>query len=83
MEKPYCNWEDEDWDTLIYAIKKNKCILMLGPDTSVETVDGQSCLLTESLANQLVKKLKSEARKRINSNDLAQVSQYYAIENTG
>ena len=80
MGMPYCDWEDENWEALIYAIKKNKCILMLGPDTAIEKVGGQPRLLTESLANQLAEKLKSETRKRINSNDLAQVSQYYAIE---
>lgn len=80
MELPYCNWEDEDWDTLIYAIKQNNCILMLGPDTAVEMVDGQPQLLTESLANQLAERLEPGTRKPLNPSDLAQVSQYYAIE---
>jgi hypothetical protein len=80
MGTPYCDWEDEDWDTLIYAINQNNCILMLGPDTSVETVDGQPLLLTESLANLLAERLEPGTRKSLNLSDLAQVSQYYAIE---
>jgi len=80
MEMPYCNWEDEDWDTLIYAINQNNCILMLGPDTAVETVGGQTRLLTESLANQLAERLGQGTRKTLNSSDLAQVSQYYDME---
>ncbi len=80
MEMPYCNWEDEDWDTLIYAINQNNCILMLGPDTAVETIDGQSRLLTETLANQLAERLDPETRKPLNPSDLAQVSQYYEME---
>jgi hypothetical protein len=80
MELPYCKWEDEDWDTLIYAINQNNCILMLGPDTAVEMVEGQPQLLTESLANQLAERLEPGTRKPLNPSDLAQVSQYYAIE---
>jgi hypothetical protein len=80
MKMPYCNWEDEDWDTLIYAINQNNCILMLGPDTAVETVNGQPRLLTESLANQLAERLEPGTRKPLNSSDLAQVSQYYDME---
>ena len=77
---PYCNWEDENWEALIYAIKKNKCILMLGPDTAIEKVGGQPRLLTESLANQLAERLEPGTRKLLNPSDLAQASQYYAIE---
>jgi hypothetical protein len=80
MEKLYCNWEDEDWDTLIYAINQNNCILMLGPDTAVETVDGQPRLLTECLANQLAERLKPGTLKQLDPSDLAQVSQYYEEE---
>jgi hypothetical protein len=78
--KVYQNWKKDDWDTLIYTITQKDCILMLGPDTAVETVDRQPRLLTEILANQLVQEINSETRKRINSDDLAQVSQYYAME---
>jgi hypothetical protein len=77
---PYCNWEDDDLDTLIYAINQDNCILMLGPDTAVETVDGLPRLLTESLANQLAERLDPGTRKPLNPSDLAQVSQYFAIE---
>jgi hypothetical protein len=80
MGMPYCNWEGEDWDTLIYAINQNNCILMLGPDTAVETVDGQTWLLTEILANQLAERLEQGTRKPLDPSDLAQVSQYYEIE---
>jgi hypothetical protein len=80
VAEPYCKWEDEDWDTLIYAIKKKNCILMLGPDTAVETVNGQPRLLTESLANQLAGKIEPVTLARINKSDLAQVSQYYPMD---
>lgn len=74
------NWKKKDWDTLIYAINQNNCILMLGPDTAVETVDGQPRLLTESLTNQLVEELEPDTPKTFNPSDLAQVSQYYEEE---
>lgn len=77
---PYCKWEDENWDTLIYAISQKNCILMLGPDTAVESVNGQPCLLTERLANQLAEKIEPGTLERINPSDLAQVSQYYAAD---
>jgi MinD-like ATPase involved in chromosome partitioning or flagellar assembly len=73
-------WEDENWDTLIYTINQNNCILMLGPDTAVETVDGEQRLLTKILANHLAEKIEPGILERINPSDLAQVSQYYAME---
>ena len=80
MGMPFCDWEDEDWDTLIYAVNQSNCILMLGPDTGVETVAGQTRLLTESLANQLAERLDPGTRDLLDPSDLAQVSQYFAIE---
>jgi hypothetical protein len=75
-----CNLSEDDLDTLIYNIKQKNCILMLGPDTATETVDGVPILLTETLANQLSEKIDSETLKRINTSDLAQVSQHYVKE---
>jgi hypothetical protein len=77
---PYCDWEDENWDTLIYAIRKNNCILMLGPDAATEAVNGTHRPLTEILANQLAEKIKPEIKKEINPSDLAQISQQYCME---
>lgn len=77
---PYCDWEPENWDTLIYAIRKNNCILMLGPDAAAEAVNGTHRPLTEILANQLAEKIKPEIKKEINPSDLAQVSQQYFME---
>jgi hypothetical protein len=74
------DWDEENWDTLIYSIRQGNCILMLGPDAAVEEVDGQPHLLTEILANQLAEKIDTETREKINPSDLAQVSQYYSIE---
>jgi len=77
-KKMECKLDNDDLDTLIYAIKQKNCILMLGPDTATETVDEKTYLLTESLASQLAEELEQKTRERINPSDLAQVSQYYA-----
>jgi hypothetical protein len=73
-------WDDENWETLIYAIQQRNCILMLGPDAAYEELKGQPRLLTETLANQLAEKIKPEIKEKINPSDLAQVSQYYCME---
>lgn len=72
--------EEENWETLIYAIQQKNCILMLGPDAAVEEKDGQLHPLTEILANQLAERIEPEIKKKINPSDLAQVSQYYCME---
>lgn len=35
-----CRLDDENFEQLIFAIRRKKCILMLGPDASVEQVNG-------------------------------------------
>ncbi|UCH93308.1 MAG: toll/interleukin-1 receptor domain-containing protein [Candidatus Aminicenantes bacterium] len=73
----YCVWEYDNWDTLIYAIKQNKCILMLGPDAAAVEVEGKKRMLTEILADELAEKIDPETRKKFSTSDLAQVAQYY------
>ncbi|MCP4109425.1 MAG: toll/interleukin-1 receptor domain-containing protein [Desulfobacteraceae bacterium] len=75
-----CVWDDEYWATLIYTIKQNDCILMLGPDASVEQVNGHSRPLAEVLANRLSEKIKPELREKIDNSSLAQVSMHYYMD---
>jgi len=35
-----CTPDNENFEQLIFAIRRKKCILMLGPDASVEQVNG-------------------------------------------
>ena len=76
----YGNWTPEDWETLLYTIYRQNCILMLGPDAAVEKVEGQFCPLTELLAHELAEKLRPEIRKYVDPSNLAQVAQYYRLE---
>lgn len=79
---PFCQWEDENWETLLHAIKHKECILMLGPDVPCEVLEGKQRPLTEILANDLAKKIDGEAQEEINISDLAQVTGcYLMIEN--
>lgn len=80
---PYCDWEDENWDTLIYSIQERDCILMLGPDAATCEVDGQQRPMTEILANQLAEKIDTKIKENIDNSDLLQVSQYYTMEKGG
>lgn len=74
-------WNDEDWSTLIYTIRRKNCILMLGPDAAVEKADGQSRFLTEILANELAEKITSKvALWNENRSNLVQIAQYYCME---
>ncbi len=68
------------WETLIFSIQQKKCILMLGPDVSTEEMKGMSRPLTEILANKLAKKIEPGIKKRINIDDLAEVSQFYYMK---
>jgi len=76
-----CKLDDENFKQLIFAIRKKKCILMLGPDASVEEAEGKLQPLNKILASELAEKLKSDFRKDINPSHLTEVSQYYQIEN--
>ncbi len=33
---PFCDWENDDWETLNLALQHKNCILMLGPDIPME-----------------------------------------------
>lgn len=77
----YGEWNDEDWSTLIYTIRRQNCILMLGPDAAVEQVDGQPRFLTEILAGELAEKITAKIESwNIAPSNLAQVSQFYCME---
>ncbi|MCX6583585.1 MAG: toll/interleukin-1 receptor domain-containing protein [Candidatus Aminicenantes bacterium] len=71
------DWGDDDWNTLIKAIMRGNCILMLGPDASTVEENGTYRPLTEILANQLAEKIRPEDKTQIDVSNLAQVSQYY------
>lgn len=80
MQNTYCDWEDENWDTLIYSLHQKNCILMLGPDAATEEFNGRNRPLTEALSNELAEKIEPEFKKELNPFDLAQVAQQYCME---
>lgn len=53
---PYCTLDEDYWSTIIHAIKQQKCILMLGPDASIDD-NHKPC--TEVLAQKLAEKIKT------------------------
>jgi hypothetical protein len=85
-------WDDRNWNALTFAIHRQKCILLLGPDASMEStgpgpqpgeeVEGlKPC--TEILANELAKATGEDLSMwNIDINDLPQVSQYYLVHNS-
>jgi len=72
--------DDQNFEQLIFAIRRKKCILMLGPDASVEEIDGNFRTLNEILANELAQKIRPEFREHVNPFRLTEVSQYYQTE---
>lgn len=74
---PGCKLEKKNWQTLIQAIQEDDCILILGPDVATQELDGQRRILTEILAEELVDEIEGGEGKKIDTSDLAQVTQYY------
>ena len=75
-------WVEDDWYALIHALKYKECILILGPDASVEDVGGQAHPLTELLANELSKRIEHQELTSwgIDPSDLVQVAQHYDLK---
>jgi hypothetical protein len=72
---------EEDWQALVYAIRKGKCILMLGPETAIEAVDGKPRRLSASLAKLLAENIKlPDDTNRLN---LMEVARTYSIQQGG
>jgi hypothetical protein len=71
-------WKDEYLDEIVDTINKNNCILLLGPDASVETVNGKSQAVTESLAQELSIEINESNGLRVNdTSDLLEVARAY------
>lgn len=70
-------WSRKELTSLIYAIKNKKCILMLGPDASLEEENGTLLPLTKILTKRLLGEINRDLGAQIDTSNLAQVSQYY------
>ncbi|MGD2088335.1 MAG: toll/interleukin-1 receptor domain-containing protein [Candidatus Aminicenantes bacterium] len=75
-----CKWAEEDWNVLVYAIRKGKCILMLGPETALADIDGHPMLLSQVLANQLTRDMDPRFKENIDPADLMEAAQYYCLQ---
>ena len=75
-----CQWAEEDWNVLLYAIRKRKCILMLGPETAISDVDGQPQLLSQTLANLLTRDMEPRYKEHIDPTNLFEAAQYYCLQ---
>lgn len=79
----YGQWNENDWERLIRNICRQECILMLGPDASLEDVAGQSRPLHEILAKELAAKIPAPQdiqSWKIDPSNLAQIAQYYKLK---
>jgi hypothetical protein len=75
-----CQWAEEDWNVLLYAIRKGKCILMLGPETALAYPAGHPTLLSQTLANQLTQDIEPRFKENIDPADLMEAAQYYCLQ---
>ncbi len=72
-------WAEDDWMTLIRAIRQEKCILLLGPDAACQQEHGQMRQLTELLSHELARKIQPEIDAlKIEPSNFPQVAQLYA-----
>jgi hypothetical protein len=76
-----CKLDDKNFEQLIFAIRRKRCILMLGPDASAEEVSGELQPLNNILANELAQEIRADIKKDISPSHLTEVSQYYQMEN--
>ena len=73
-------WDEKHWDQLIYSIRHDKCILMLGPYASLEINDetGELSSSSELLTNELAAEVPDCIENwGIDVNSLQQVAQCY------
>lgn len=75
---PLCNWIEDDWKVLIHTIRKENCILMLGPETAM--ANGQSKPLSKSLADLLIQDMEPRFKEHIDHSNLMEVAQYYRLQ---
>ncbi len=75
-----CQWAEEDWNVLLNAISKSKCILMLGPETALAYPDGHPTLLSQTLANLLIQDMDPKYKEHIDPANLMEASQYYCLQ---
>jgi len=80
MPENECRLDDENWIEIIHAIRHQKCILMMGPDMSIEKKNGYNESLTKILAKKLYERLNDEIKQHINSGNLAEVAQFYWLQ---
>jgi len=75
-------WKEDNWKTLLYAIHHQNCILLLGPDASIEQVHDQTQSVTEILAKGLSQTFEVQEIQdwSIDPSNLAQVSLYYCLK---
>jgi hypothetical protein len=79
---PYCEWDDDNLESLINAIECGNCILMMGAGVSLEKDGDEFLPCTEILARNLAEDIKNETEQwNINpdTSNLAQVAQYYDL----
>jgi len=72
-----CQWAEDDWNVLIYTLRKGKCILMLGPETAVTDEGGKPLLLSQVLANRLTQDIEPRFMAHIDPTNLLEVAQYW------
>jgi hypothetical protein len=74
-------WDNDEWDILVRTVSRGNCILMLGPDASLEEINGTSRPLTEILASELAEKLETGDKSgKIDPSNLTQTAHYYCME---
>ncbi len=73
-------WDSDDWTVLVDAIHNNHCLLMLGPDVAVPERDDNplSSQLANKMAEWLKDRLSPKEYRKINPDNLPQVSQFFA-----
>lgn len=79
---PYCEWDDESWQSIIHTIRNGNCILMLGPGTSLESYHGKDLPCDEIFAHELFARIEdkfNEWRITPDIGNVAQIAQYYAM----
>ncbi len=75
-----CQWAEEDWKALLYAIRKGKCILMVGPETALVNGGEAPQLLSDKLAKLLLEDMEGHVKENIDGTNLMEVAKYYCLQ---
>ncbi|MES0489293.1 MAG: toll/interleukin-1 receptor domain-containing protein [Leptospirales bacterium] len=77
------SWKESNWDTLLMNIQEGNCILMLGPETPIETDEKKHAFIGEQLNKRLLEDLEKPVKDKNWASEnfsVHAIAQYYLLK---